>query len=235
MRAAIYARVSTGEQNPENQVVALREYVLRAGHQLVAVYTDVQSGASERRPGLDRMLADAAHHRFELLVFWSLDRLTRRGVLSTFKILERLDAYGVKFRALQQPELDTSGPWGHVIVALLAAVAQVEREQIRQRTCAGIRRARAQGKRLGRPRRPLDLDRALQLIEQGGSLRQAADALRVSPTTLRRRLQESTRNTAETSATRTAPTSTRSAPPASAPPTGGSGTTGSAGPPPAAR
>lgn len=188
MRAAIYARVSTGEQTLENQLVALREFAAACGHQVVAEYTDTETGAADSRPGLDRMLADAARRRFDLLLFWSLDRLTRNGVLKTFKILERLESYGVKFRALQQPELDSSGPWGHVIIAVFAAMAQVERELLRERTRAGLRRARARGARIGRPRRPMDLEAVRAAKAQGKSLRQIARELSVPASTLRRYL-----------------------------------------------
>lgn len=188
MRAAIYTRVSTSEQTADNQLLQLREFAGGRGHEIVAEYSEQVSGGRAERPELARMLADAARGRFELLLFWSLDRLSRRGVLHTLEILQRLQAAGVKFRSLQQPELDTTGPWGYVIVALFATLAQVERDLLKERTRAGMARARAAGHQIGRPRRVANIDTIRELKAQGISNVAAAAAVGISPATLKRRL-----------------------------------------------
>ena len=123
-----------------------------------------------------------------MVLFWSLDRISRRGVYHTLEILQRLEAAGVKFRALQQPELDTTGPWGPVIVAIFAALAQIERDLLRERTKAGLQRARAAGRQLGRPRRIADVVQMQKMKAQGKKTGEIAAALGISPATIKRRL-----------------------------------------------
>ncbi|MCS7261052.1 MAG: recombinase family protein [Anaerolineae bacterium] len=190
MRAAIYARVSTDEQHPENQIAELRAWCAEHGHAVVAEYVEQESGAKAERAQFRRMMADAARRRFELLVFWSLDRLSREGVAQTIQHLARLEHYGVKFRAVRQPELDTTAPWGWVIVALMAALADIERQLIRERTRAGLARARALGKRIGRPPLSADTLRIAQAAAEGKSQREIALLAGVSPSTVRRRLAQ---------------------------------------------
>lgn len=190
MRAAIYARVSTYDQHPENQLRELRLWCSAAGHDVVAEYVDHESGAKADRAEFRRMMADASRRRFELLVFWSLDRLSREGVARTIQHLARLEAYGVKLRALRHPELDTTAPWGWVIVAMLAALADIERQIIRERTRAGLQRARALGKRIGRPPVTADRETIARAAAQGKSARRIAVELQVSESTVRRRLAQ---------------------------------------------
>lgn len=191
-RTALYARVSTKDrQDPRNQLQALEAYAQGAGMQIVATYVDRESGAAVHRPQFDLMLQDAANRRFDLLLFWSLDRLSRGGVKNTLDILQKLQHYGVKFRSLQQPEMDTTGPWADVIIAIFAALAQMERELLRERTKAGLERARTQGKRLGRPKAIANLSAMLELRMAGKSYEQIAAQLKVSAATVHRRIQAS--------------------------------------------
>jgi DNA invertase Pin-like site-specific DNA recombinase len=190
VRAAIYARVSTADQHPENQLAELRQFCERAGLDVVAEYTDADSGAKPNRAAFQRMLADAARRRFDVLVFWSLDRLSREGVARTIQHLARLEAYGVRFKCLKHPELDTTAPWGWVIVAMLAALADIERQLIRERTRAGLARARALGKRIGRPPADADSSAIAAMAAQGKSARAIAAALGLSASTVRRRLAQ---------------------------------------------
>lgn len=196
MKTALYARVSTRDkQTPQNQLDQLRAYAQARGLEIVAEYVDRDCGERDDRSELQRMLHHAVHGRFQLLLFWSLDRISRGGVRKTLEILDLISSCQVKFRSLKQPEIDTSGPWGTVIVAIFAAMAQVELELLRERTRAGVARARAQGKKIGRPRRVLSLDRIEQLSADGAGLRAIARQVGVSPQTVRRRLSQKTAST----------------------------------------
>lgn len=200
MRAAIYARVSTAEQTADNQLLSLRDFARGRGLEVVAEYVDVASGGRADRPELAAMMADARRGRFDLLLFWSLDRISRRGVFHTLELLQQLQHAGVKFRSLQQPELDTTSAWGPVIVAIFAALAQVERDLLRERTRAGLSRARAAGRQLGRPRCVTDVVRLKEMRKQGKTWGQVAAAAGVSVPTAKRRVYSLTKNT-ETNAT----------------------------------
>jgi DNA invertase Pin-like site-specific DNA recombinase len=188
MRAAIYARVSTAEQTADNQLLCLREFAQARGHVIIAEYVDQASGGQVDRPQLGRMMADAASGRFELLLFWSLDRLSRRGVFHTLELLQRLEHCGVKVLSHQQPYLDTTGPFGPAIAAIFAALAQIERDLLRERTKAGIARARAAGRQIGRPRRIADVVKLQEWKAQGKTNAAIAAAAGISPATLKRRL-----------------------------------------------
>lgn len=188
MRAAIYSRVSTAEQSADNQLEQLRAYAATQGWGITAEYLDTDSGAHYDRPGFQQMLAAARQRRFDVLLFWSLDRLTREGAARTLDILNRLHSWGVRFRSFTEEYLDSCGLFADAVVAILAAIAQQERQRISERTRAGLERARKQGRRLGRPPRQVPLAAAQELLSDGLSLRAAARQLKVSPDTLRRRL-----------------------------------------------
>jgi len=152
-RAAIYARVSTDGQTTDNQVIALGEIAGRRGWDIVEVYTDQGiSGAKgrDKRPGFDRMLKDANRRKFDVLMAWAIDRMGRslRDLIDT---IEHLEAVGVDLY-LDQQSIDTTTPTGRLLFQVTGAFAEFERSMIRQRVNAGLARARAQGKRLGRPR-----------------------------------------------------------------------------------
>jgi len=150
MRAAIYARVSTSEQTADNQLLELRRYVKARGWTAVE-YTDTGvSGARDRRPALDRMITDARRRRFDVLVCWRLDRLGR-NLKHLITLLDDLQALGVAFVSLAEG-IDATTPAGKLQLHILGAIAEFERERIRERVMAGLQRARTQGRRLGRPR-----------------------------------------------------------------------------------
>jgi DNA invertase Pin-like site-specific DNA recombinase len=179
MRAAIYARVSTFDQEPENQLVELRRYV--AARQWTATeYTDRGvSGAKDRRPALDQLLADARRRRFDVLVCWRLDRLGRH-LRHLITLLDELQALGIAFVSLGEG-IDATTPAGRLQMAVLGAIAQFERERIAERVRAGLQRARAHGKRLGRPRKV-----PATIAIPGGSVRDAARIWGVSKSTAAR-------------------------------------------------
>lgn len=150
MKVALYCRVSTDEQNPTNQVAELRQWAEQQGHEIVAEYVDFASGA-RRRERLDDLFADARRHRFGIVAIWSLDRLTREGVLPTLLYIHRLNALGVRVFSHQEPYLNPGLPFYESITSFLADIAAMERKRLSERTKAGLRRVKAQGKRLGRP------------------------------------------------------------------------------------
>src|SRR5215471_17302326 len=155
-RVAIYARVSTDDkgQDPENQLRQLRDWCARMGYPVVHEYVEHENGGKgvEYRQQLGAMFADAARREFDLLLVWSLDRFSREGMAATVAHLQRLSSHGVAFRSYTEEHLSTENELvRNILLAVLASLAKVEREKIRARTKAGLERARANGKRLGRP------------------------------------------------------------------------------------
>lgn len=190
-RVALYARVSTSDQTAENQLRALPEHAERAGWTIVQEYTDhAVSGTREKRPGLDRLMADARRRRFDLIAVAALDRLGR-NLRHLVTLLDELQHLSIGLVSLREA-LDLTSPIGRAMFALVGVLAEVERAWIIERTHAGLRRARAQGKRLGRPRVLGDPARIRQLLDNGASRRAAARALGVSEGTIRRALQQHT-------------------------------------------
>ena len=183
MRAAIYARVSTTDQTCENQLLELRRYIEARGWTATEFTEHGVSGATDRRPALDALVKDARRRRFDVLVCWRLDRLGR-NLRHLVVLLEDLSAVGVSFVSLNEG-IDCTTPAGKLQLHILAALAEFERERIRERVVAGLHRARTQGKRLGRPQLQLPADRMGALA--GLSLVAAAAQLGVSLSTLKRR------------------------------------------------
>src|SRR5260370_10024451 len=167
-RAVLYSRVSTLHhgQDPEVQSREIREYCQRRGWPLVGEYVDAGvSGAKERRPQLDRLVADAHKRRFEVIVVWKFDRFAR-SVSHLLRALETFRALGIEFVSLSE-QVDTSTPTGKMIFTVLGAEAELERRHIVERVKAGLRNARAKGKRLGRPRKGVDARKIVLLRAQG--------------------------------------------------------------------
>jgi DNA invertase Pin-like site-specific DNA recombinase len=182
MRAAIYARVSTLDQEPENQLGELRRYVAARAWTGVEYVDRGQSGAKDRRPVLDQLLVDAKRRRFDVLVCWKLDRLGR-NLKHLIMLLDDLAALGIAFVSLGEG-IDATTPAGKLQLHILAAIAEFERARLRERTIAGLQRARAQGKRLGgRPKQiaGADLERVAHL-----SIRSAARELGIAVNTYRK-------------------------------------------------
>jgi DNA invertase Pin-like site-specific DNA recombinase len=188
MRIAIYARVSTKDQSCELQVRDLRAYCAARGFDLVREYVGVgQSGAKDSRPELNNLMDDARKRQFDTIVVWRFDRFAR----STKHLLLALEGFrslGIQFISYNE-NLDTSGALGQALFTIVSAVAQLERDLIRERVTAGIRNARANGKKLGRPMRTVDRKEILKLKAQGLSLRQIAVKLGVGYGTVRERLR----------------------------------------------
>ena len=147
-RAAIYARVSTGEQTPENQLLRLRELAARAGYEVVGEYVETVSGTSTARPELDRMMKDAARRRFDVLLAWDVSRLGR-SLTQLVGLFEALRALNVDL-ILDRQGVDTNSPAGRALLGMAAVFAEFERAMIVERTRAGMERARARGAQIGR-------------------------------------------------------------------------------------
>jgi DNA invertase Pin-like site-specific DNA recombinase len=179
MRAAIYARVSTLDQEPLNQLQELRRYSDARGWTATEYVDRGVSGAKDRRPALDTLIGDAKRRKFDVLVCWRLDRLGR-NLRHLVTLLEELQSIGVAFVSLGEG-IDCTTPAGKLQLHILAALAEFERERIRERVLAGLARARTQGKRLGRPRKAL-----ATIVVPGGSVREAARVWGVSRSTAAR-------------------------------------------------
>ncbi len=151
-RGAIYLRVSTGDQHSKNQLLQLQEFCKRwEGHELIAEYVDQESGRRERKD-FDQMLADAARRRFDVLLFWALDRFSREGIRKTIAYLQRLDDRGIAFKSYTEPFLDTDNELiAHIVLGVSSYYSQQEALRISDRTKAGLERAKKNGKVLGRP------------------------------------------------------------------------------------
>ena len=156
MKAAIYARVSTTNgQNPEMQLREVREYCQRRGWELAGEFVDTGiCGAKDSRPELNRLMAEAHRRRFDAVVVWRFDRFAR-SVSHLLRALEDFRSLGIEFVSLSE-QVDTSTPTGKMVFTVLGAVAELERSLIAERVRAGLRNARAKGKRLGRPPKSLD-------------------------------------------------------------------------------
>ncbi|MGO9271959.1 MAG: recombinase family protein [Terriglobia bacterium] len=174
MRVALYVRVSREEQDSVNQLNQLQGFAAGLG-QVVRTYDDCATGKNSDRPAFKRMLDDAAKRRFDLIVFWALDRLTREGPLKTLLYLEQLASSGVKFKSFTEPMLDTTSPVGELLIPILSWVAKQERQRISDRTRAGLETARRKGKKLGRPAGTrLDVAKIALLRSQGLTARAIA-------------------------------------------------------------
>lgn len=189
VRVALYARVSTlNGQNPEMQLTELREYAERRGWTIASEYVDLGvSGSKESRPELNRMLRDAHARSIDAVLCWKLDRLGR-SLKHLVTTIEDLAAYSVSFVALRD-NIDLSTPSGRLMMHLLGAMAEFERELIRERVSAGIHAARKRGVRIGRPKTYISPEKVRALRDTGTPWRQIAKRLGVGTGTAVRALQ----------------------------------------------
>src|SRR5712664_703744 len=186
-RVAIYARVSTTNhgQDVGLQTRELRQFAEARGWTLTGEYIDAGvSGAKDSRPELNRLMADAHKRRFDVVCVWRFDRFAR-SVSHLLRALETFKALGIDFVSFTE-QMDTSTPAGKMVFTVLGAVAELERSLIVERVRAGLRNARAKGKRLGRPRKVMDATRIVGLRAQGLPWRAIAGQLGVGLATLHR-------------------------------------------------
>jgi len=187
MRVAVYLRVSTLDQDPESQGREVRAFVAGRGWEISETYQDVGiSGARIRRPALDRLLKDAWHGRFQAAVVWDLSRMAR-STLNALQLLQEFQEMKVRLIAVKQT-FDTDTPLGRAFFTLAAMFAELEREILIERVRAGMARARAEGKRIGRPVRFMDLVELRRLREEGLSIREIARQVGVPRSTVAKRL-----------------------------------------------
>jgi DNA invertase Pin-like site-specific DNA recombinase len=185
---ALYLRVSTTDQDPETQGREVRAFVTARGWEVAETYQDVGvSGARARRPALDRLLQDAWRGRFQGIVVWDLSRMAR-STLNALQLLQEFEQMKVRLIAVKQT-FDTDTPLGRAFFTLAAMFAELERSILIERVRAGMARARAEGKRIGRPPRPVDLTRLERLRAEGRSVRQIARDLAVPSSTVAKRLK----------------------------------------------
>jgi DNA invertase Pin-like site-specific DNA recombinase len=188
-RAALYMRVSTVDQHPETQLHDLRSLAAQRGLEIVQEYSDKISGAKSKRPGLDQLLSDARRHRFDVVLVWAFDRIAR-SVRHFLEVLDELNHLNIEFVSFRE-NVDTGGPLGRAMIVIIGAIAELERNLIIERVRAGMRRARLEGRRIGRE--PLHVDREALLRDRarGMSLTELAKAYRISRTSVCRVLRES--------------------------------------------
>ena len=190
MKCALYARVSKADdsQDPENQLMRLRDYARGRSWEVYREYIDYASGADDNRPELDRMMSDAMQRRFSLVLTTKIDRLAR-SCRNLLNLVDELKGRGLGFECTDQP-ISTGTPTGTLTLQVLGAVAEFERELIRERTKQGLAAAKAKGKRFGHPMIPVDLDRIRMLKAKGMSLRAIAKEVGASHQTVNNRLRK---------------------------------------------
>lgn len=151
MKIGIYARISRESSDLDNQLLLLRDFCQRMNYVIVDEYTDIISGAAVNRQEFNRMLSDASKRKFDMLLFYALDRFSRAGTRETIHYLQMLDDYGVSYKSYTEQFIDSSGIFKDVILALLSTLAKQERVRISERVVAGLAKARSQGRIGGRP------------------------------------------------------------------------------------
>lgn len=188
MRVALYARVSTcnGQQDPELQLRELREYAKHRDLTIVGEYIDRISGSKDSRPALNRLMADASRRKFDAVLVWKLDRFGR-SLRHLVNALAELEALGLTFISLRD-NLDLSTPSGRLMFQIIGAMAEFERALIQERVRAGLRNARAKGRRLGRPRVIVDAAKIAFLRAQGRSWAEIVVELGIGKGTAQRAL-----------------------------------------------
>jgi len=170
MKVAIYARVSTKTkgQDVENQLLILREFCVKMGYEVFQEYTDQESGGKSDRPAFNQLFSDAAKRRFDLLLFWSLDRFSREGTRKTIFLLQQLDDYGILYKSFSEQYLDSSGIFKDVIISILATLAKQEQIRLSERVRAGLEKAKSKGRIGGRPRIPQEIIDQISVLHQKG-------------------------------------------------------------------
>ena len=190
-RAVLYLRVSTFDQHPETQLYDLRGLAAQRSFQIIEEYSDTISGSKAKRPGLDRLMADARRGKFDVVLVWAFDRIAR-SVRHFLEVLDELSHLNIEFVSFRE-NVDTGGPLGRAMIVIIGAIAELERNLIVERVRAGMRRAKLEGRRIGRP--PLQVDREAVLHDRarGHSLTELAKTYRISRTSVIRVIQQSDR------------------------------------------
>jgi DNA invertase Pin-like site-specific DNA recombinase len=192
-KAAIYTRVSTTDQHPETQLYDLREMAKQRGYEIVQEYHDTISGAKSKRPGLDQLMADARRHRFDVVLVAAFDRMAR-SVRHFLEVLDALNHLNIEFIS-QRESIDTGGPLGRAMIVIVGAIAELERSLIVERVRAGMRRAKLEGRQIGRAPLKIDREQVIRDRRSGMSLRQVAQKHGISRASVCRLMKEADAST----------------------------------------
>ena len=149
-KIAVYVRVSTGKQDADNQIKDLRAYADSKGYEIYGLYEDTASGSSTKRPQFNQMFEDAHKAKFNLVLFWALDRFSRRGTLYTLTKLKELEGLGIGWHSYREPYFSSLGQFKDVVLSIMATLAKIERQRISERTKAGLAMAKARGAPIGK-------------------------------------------------------------------------------------
>jgi DNA invertase Pin-like site-specific DNA recombinase len=171
-RAVFYTRVSSVDQHPETQLCDLRPLAAARGYEIVGEYTDTISGSRAKRPGLDQLMADARRGRFDVVLVWAFDRMAR-SVKHFLEVLDELNHLNIGLVSFRE-NIDTGGPLGRAMVIIVGAIAELERSLIAERVRAGMRRAKLEGRQVGRARLDVDREQVVNDRRSGMSLTQVA-------------------------------------------------------------
>jgi DNA invertase Pin-like site-specific DNA recombinase len=193
MRVAIYARVSTKDkgQSVENQLPDLRRFALVNGWDIYKEYVEEESAGTGNRSAFKDLFADAHRRRFDLVLFWSLDRFSREGALPTLQYLNQLDSWGVAYKSLTEQYLDSTGIFKEAIVSILATLAKQERVRLSERTKAGMARKVAQGVKMGPPAKNQEQIEQIRRLKGGGMSNYAiSKAMGISGSTVAKYVNE---------------------------------------------
>jgi DNA invertase Pin-like site-specific DNA recombinase len=193
MRIALYARVSTKDkgQDTENQLLQLRQFCRQQGWEIAGEYVDQKTGRTSDRQAFQRLFQDAYEKRFDLCLFWALDRFSREGATDTLQHLRKLSNYGVQWKSFTEQYIDSAGMFGEVIISLLAVLAKQESVRRSERASAAYARLKAQGHtdHLGRKRLVVDRSKIFEMAAGGMSTRTIGSKLKVSHTSIHRIVQ----------------------------------------------
>ncbi|MGV8964607.1 MAG: recombinase family protein [Candidatus Saccharimonadaceae bacterium] len=181
MRIGIYARISKESSDNTNQLLVLRDYCKNMNYDIVSEYHDIVSGGSPNRPAFMMMMQDASKRKFDMLLFFALDRLTREGTRKTIQYLQMLDDYNVTYKSYSEQYIDSSGIFKDVIIALLSTLAKQERIRISERVKAGLTKSRLQGRVGGRPTiAETKISKIIKLKHDGMSIMAISKELKIS-------------------------------------------------------
>jgi DNA invertase Pin-like site-specific DNA recombinase len=186
VNVAIYSRISTGKQDNQNQIDQLRTFAATQGWKIQHEFVDIATGKNGDRDQFKALFTAASRREFDLVLFWSLDRLSRAGVFETLQYLQTLTGYGVGYRSYTEQYLDSCGMFRDAVISILAVIAKQERVRLSERTLAGLAVARARGRVGGRPRIQCDRGKILRLHAAGHSLGKIAQKLNLTKTTVHR-------------------------------------------------
>jgi DNA invertase Pin-like site-specific DNA recombinase len=181
MKIGIYARISRESSHLDNQLLILKEFCFKMKYDVYDEYTDVISGAAANREEFNRMMSDASKRRFDMLLFYALDRFSRAGTRETIRYLQMLDDYGVSYKSYTEQYIDSSGIFKDVIIALLSTLAKQERIRISERVTAGLAKARTQGRVGGRPKLEASkIEKIRQMKSSGQTIMAISKQLHIS-------------------------------------------------------